>query len=127
MAAPPIILVVSRDSDTLEVFGQWLGHLGYAVHALADPDEALALARALRPDLVITNFPTPLTSGTTLTALLRATPDLASTKVLSVSSHVMPEEIEAAIAAGVSATVRMPAPLQEVADQVQRLVGPGRR
>lgn len=118
------ILIVTRDPDAATVYGFWFRHLGYGVRAVADPDEALAVARAIGPDLVVTNFPTLLADGTTLTAGVRATPALSDVPVLNVTSHAMPEELAAGFAAGTNAAVVMPVSLQVLADEVRQLIGP---
>ena len=118
------IAVVSRDPDTRQILDLWLRHLGYAVCVVADPDRVLEVARAVRPKLVITNYPTLLSSGDTVVEAIRGSPELAQTLVLSLTSHVSPHDLAAATTAGVDLSVPMPVPLSVLSDEVIRLIGP---
>ena len=124
MAPAPFILVVTADADSACVYECWLGHLGYEVHTVTDPDDAFRVALSLRPDPIVTNFPTPLASGGTLTARVRATRELAPTPLLDVTTHGLPAEVAMAAAAGASATLPMPTPLEDLAGADRRLIGP---
>ena len=61
--AAPRILVVDDDPKVLSLMRRGLGHAGYAVDLAADGEEALASARAERPDLVLLDLMLPGIDG----------------------------------------------------------------
>ena len=121
----PIVLLVSRDEDALAVFGAMLRHVGFSVRELTDPATVVQAVERERPALVVTNF--PIAAGdTTVTELLRSSERTAHVPILNVTSHVLPHELARAEAAGVTASLAMPARFADLVDAVQRLVRDGR-
>ncbi len=76
-----LILVVDRDPHTRDLERFFLEEAGFTVVFAADGDEALAVARAQRPDLVITEILVPGMDGLAICRELRAGPDLKGTRV----------------------------------------------
>ncbi len=66
------ILVVDDEASVREVLGQYLEHEGYAVYQAADGAEALTLAQASPPDLVILDLMLPGIDGLDVCRRLRA-------------------------------------------------------
>ena len=120
----PLVLIVSRDEDTLMLFGTALRHAGFAARELADPSQALAVTLAEQPSLVITNFPTPATE-VTVTDVLRGDARTAAVPILSVTSHVFPEDLALAAEAGVTRSLCMPITLRDLVTEVQRITTSG--
>ena len=117
----PVVLLVSRDEDTLIVFGTVLRHAGFRVRELADPAVVCDRIVAERPSLVVTDFPTPA-GDVTVTELIRGDCRMADIPILNVTSHVMPSELQRAHEAGVNASLLMPVPLTQLVEEVRRLV-----
>ena len=124
MTASNGILIVGYDSDTSHILELWLSHLGYVVWIIDDANRALDVALAVRPGLVITNYPTRLASGRTVVETVRATPELAGTPLLNLTSHAFSHELEGAAAAGANRSLRMPASLDTIARAIARLTSP---
>ena len=121
----PFVLLVSRDEDSLIVFGTMLRHAGFGVRELKDPAAVLRAVEHELPALVITNFPTAA-GDLTVTELLRGHDPTANVPILNVTSHVLPHELARAEAAGVTASVPMPIEFAQLVAEVQRLVGANR-
>ena len=119
---PAVVLLVSRDEDILTIFGAALRKAGFGVRELREPAAVLDSVKAERPSLVVTNFPTRAVGELTVTELLRHDPGTASIPILNVTSHVLPEEIDRAAAAGVSASMHMPVALSRFVAEVRRIV-----
>ena len=117
------VLVVSPDADVREVFAIGLTHFSFEVRVSGDPDAALTEAIEVPPAVVITNFPTTLADGRTLTEALRSDPRTCALPILNVTSHVTDHELAAARAAGVDASLPMPVTLSTLATEVGRLIG----
>jgi len=71
-ADKPRILLADDEAHILHVVSLKLRNAGYEVMTAADGQEALELARAERPDLVITDYQMPQLTGLELCAELRA-------------------------------------------------------
>jgi CheY-like chemotaxis protein len=65
------ILVADDESHILNVVSMKLSNAGYEVVTASDGQEALELATAQRPDLIITDYHMPLLSGLELCQKLR--------------------------------------------------------
>jgi CheY-like chemotaxis protein len=50
------VLVVENDVDQLSLFTEMLASAGFSVHGAASPDEALAILRSARVDLLVTDI-----------------------------------------------------------------------
>ena len=118
----PLVLIVSQDEDMLTVFSTVLRHAGFATRDVLEPSEALEQTLTSRPALVITNYPTAH-GGRTVTEALRSDPRTADIPILSVTSHVLPEDLERAHEAGVTMSLCMPVPLDALVMEVRRIIG----
>ncbi len=74
MANVKNILVADDESHILNVVSLKLTNAGYSVSTAADGQEALEMATAQRPDLIITDYHMPQLSGLELCQRLRANP-----------------------------------------------------
>ncbi len=81
----PLVLVVDDDPAVRRYLVRLLTDAGYATAEAGDGEEALAVARACRPDLVTMDLMMPGMDGRTAIARLRAGPELARVPVIVVS------------------------------------------
>jgi DNA-binding response OmpR family regulator len=77
-----LILIVERDPHVRELEAHHFTAAGFAVEFAEDGNTALAQARALHPDLVITEILVPHLDGLALCRRLKATPETADISVL---------------------------------------------
>ena len=68
----------------------------------ADGEQALELARELRPDVVLMDVRMPGTDGISATSLITSDPDLADVKVLVLTTFEADDHVLAALRAGAS-------------------------
>ena len=118
----PTIVIANPDSDARLILQLALEHAGYRVLLSESPEELVALASTCA--LVITNYPTPVPRGGTVTQLLRADPATADVLILNATTHATPAEIDAARRDGVTETIVLPAELRAIIARVRALVGP---
>ncbi len=85
MAGQALILVVERDPHVQRLERFFLEQAGFTVVFAADGVEALALAAAQPPDIVITEVLVPGLDGLTLCRRLRAEPATAGTLLVVLS------------------------------------------
>ncbi len=74
MAAAPIkkVLIADDEPDILEIVGYNLQKEGYEVHTAKNGDEAVDLAKKIKPDLLILDIMMPKKTGIEVCQLLRA-------------------------------------------------------
>lgn len=77
-----IILVVERDPHVRELEAFFLQQAGYAVEFAADGLSALAIARELQPDILITEILVPKLDGLAVCRELKSAPETAGIAVL---------------------------------------------
>jgi two-component system, cell cycle response regulator DivK len=85
MESDPLVLVVDDNEDNRDIYAASLRHKGYSVEVASDGEEALAIARRLRPAIVVMDLGMPGMDGWDAIAALRATPETRNTYVIVVS------------------------------------------
>lgn len=116
------VLLVEDNATNAEVIRSALKSRPWVtLQAAATVKEAWALLRAPntpRPELILLDINLPDASGLSLLQQVRAHPELQGTPVIVISADAMPEQIDAALAAGASCyltkPVQMPALLQQI-------------
>src|SRR6185295_10236011 len=86
------ILVVDDRPTNRDLLVTLLGYRGHKSLEAGDSAEALALARAERPDLIITDILMPTMDGYEFTRRLREDPDIGATPVIFHSAHYLLQE-----------------------------------
>ena len=115
------VLVTCLDEDTRRICEDCLKHVGYEVHVVENPDAVISRARAARPDVIITSYPTYTSSGVPVATIVRNDALLAHTPVLSLASWTFQDDLAAAAADGVSQSLPMPILLEDLLEAVDRL------
>jgi two-component system, OmpR family, alkaline phosphatase synthesis response regulator PhoP len=93
-ASPKKILIADDEPDILEIIGYNLSKEGYQVTTAKDGDEALAKAKAVKPELIILDIMMPKKNGVEVCELLRAKPAFKDTLIIFLtalsdeSSHI---------------------------------------
>lgn len=116
------ILIVEDNALNLKLFSDLLRAHGYRVEGLADGREALDRARALRPELIITDIQLPHISGLELIEHLKSDRDLAPVPIMAVTAYAGRSDEERVRAAGAEAYVSKPISVMRFVDEVQGLL-----
>jgi DNA-binding response OmpR family regulator len=77
-----IILVVDRDPHVRDLEAFFLNEAGFGVEFAADGQAALAMAREMKPDIIITEVLVPKLDGLALCRAIRKEAELKNTVVL---------------------------------------------
>jgi len=80
------VLIVEDEEDIRELLSYTLLREGYQVAAVASGEEALAVAEAKMPDLVILDLMLPGLDGLTVCRKLRANPKTAGIAIVTVTA-----------------------------------------
>lgn len=114
------VLIVDDDANCRHILELMLGKQGWTLHLARNGKEGLAMARALRPDLILMDILMPELSGLEAVRLMRAEPELSSTKILAVTALAFEQELEAAIAAGFDLVVTKPFGRRQILETIRR-------
>jgi two-component system response regulator MprA len=114
-----IILVVDRDPHIRELESHFLNQAGYTVGFAQDGDSALEQAKAISPDIIITEILVPVLDGLALCRRLKA--DL-QTRDISVLVFSILAARERAREAGADAFLLKPLAEHTLVDTVRRLL-----
>lgn len=123
--AGPCVLVVDDEPLNLELKRSCLQPLGYRVVTAATADEALRLARAETPALIISDVGMPQGDGFEFIVRCKRDPRLAAVPFVFISMTHWDEAMrEKALALGAARYLRRPLPAEQLIAEVQRFVQP---
>jgi CheY-like chemotaxis protein len=94
------ILYVEDNDDNVYVLKTRLTRAGYTVLIATDGEQALTMAAAEKPDLIIMDLAMPVLDGWETTRRLKALPETSGIPVIALSSHAMAGDREKALDAG---------------------------
>lgn len=117
-----LILIVEDNALNLKLFSDLLRAHDYRVEGLADGRDALARARDVRPQLIITDIQLPHISGLELIEQLKADEALREVPVMAVTAYAGRADEERVRAAGAEAYVAKPISLQRFVGEVKGLL-----
>lgn len=119
-----LILVVERNPIVQRLERYFLEQAGYSVEFVADGVSALALARELHPQILVTEILVPKMDGLSLCHTLKSEPSTSDIRVL-VFSHLHAED--RARDAGADAFLIKPLDETLLIENVERLIGTAER
>lgn len=120
------ILYVEDNEDNIYMLTRRLTKKGHEVTVARDGAEGIAVARDLRPDLIIMDMSLPVLDGWEATRRLKADPATAAIPVIAFTAHAMTGEREKALAAGCDEFETKPVDLERLLGKIGALTGGGR-
>ncbi len=117
------ILIVDDETHILNVVSMKLRNAGYEVLTAADGEEALEVAEAELPDLVITDYHMPVMNGVEMCTEMRKRDTLAAIPAVMLTARgyaLDPEDMERT---GIRQLLSKPFSPRELLSTVQQLLG----
>jgi CheY-like chemotaxis protein len=102
------VLVVDDNVDAAELLGAFIGRAGHQPSIVSCARDALAIARALRPEVALIDIGLPDMNGYDLVRSLRALPGLEGCRYVAVTGHKSQSAIARGISAGFEAYLTKP-------------------
>jgi len=122
LEAPVRVLVADDEEDIRLLVSLAVRKAGCTVvAALDDGAQALAAARAERPDLVVLDVSMPGATGLEVCSALRTDPATAGCRVLLLSAGASPDDLARGLAAGADAYLPKPFTVAGLIAQVRAL------
>ncbi len=94
------ILLVEDDVLVRDMVIKWLEWEGYQVVTATNGAQAIALAQANIPDLILMDMRLPGVDGLQAAQQLKASPSTAAVPIIALTAQAMPEERARGLAAG---------------------------
>lgn len=121
MSGRPYVICADDDRDILSLVALRLQRSGFDVATANDGEEALELARARRPVVVVLDVMMPRLDGVELVKTLRADTELSDVKIVLLSARAQDADVARGLAAGADAYLVKPFKYTELAEEIERL------
>lgn len=118
----PKILLVEDTEDNRFMMRRLLEMDGYGVLEARNGQEAVTIAQAEKPQLILMDLSLPVIDGIAATRLLRQMPEFAETPIVAVSAHDTADFKEDALAAGCNCYITKPIDFGELEELIVRLL-----
>jgi two-component system cell cycle response regulator DivK len=122
---PPTVLLVEDTEDNRFMMRRLLEMTGYRVVEAMNGEEAVKLAKAESPQLILMDLSLPVIDGLAATRLIRKLPDFKETPIIAVSAHDSSDFQSEAIAAGCNSYVTKPIDFNELEELIGQLLKEG--
>ena len=120
------IMIVDDDDDICAVAELSARRVGnWEVVVATSGQQALAMARDERPDVILLDAMMPLLDGPTTMAKLREDPATATIPVIFLTAKVQKHEIERYLTLGAIGVIRKPFNAMTLPDEIRRMVQGG--
>ena len=120
---PKRVLIVEDNPISLELLTELVQAEGHRAIPALSGTEALSLARAELPDLILMDIQLPGLDGLTATRILKAEPETKEIPVVGISAHALREDVERALQAGCVAYLSKPLDTRDFIDLMAGLLG----
>lgn len=117
------VLVAEDREVSRELIRAMLEHSGYLVLEAADGAEAITMARAHGPDLVLLDLQMPIKDGFQVLTELRADLRFQSTPIVALTASAMHGDKDRALMSGFTSYLTKPLSLFEMRKEFSRLLG----
>ena len=120
------VLLADDHPANISMISDYLEAQGFEVRAAKNGFEAIALAEADPPDLILMDIQMPVLDGLEATRRLRANPRFASIPIIVLTALVMPGDRQKCLDAGATDYMSKPVNLKKLAKTVEEYIRIGR-
>jgi two-component system cell cycle response regulator DivK len=120
-------MIVEDNERNLRLLRDVLGAYGYRTIEARSGEEAIALVRSERPELVLMDIQLPGMDGVEALRELRRSGELAATPIVAVTAFVMKEDRERFLGAGFDGYLEKPVDIQALRSLVDSYLGTDKR
>jgi two-component system alkaline phosphatase synthesis response regulator PhoP len=115
------ILVVEDNADTRHMLHFYFTNVGYSVPTAVDGLKGLYMAKAEKPDLILTDFSMPEMDGIEMVKHIRSEPETAKIPILIFTAHSS-LTLEEAIEAGANQVFYKPVDFDKLINVVREML-----
>ena len=96
----PLILVVEDNEASRDALARRLERRGFRIAVAVDGQQAVAVAKSMKPDLILMDLGLPIIDGWEATRQLKADASTRHIPIIVLSAHAMTDDRELALEAG---------------------------
>ena len=116
------ILLVEDHPANIEMLRMGLEFLGYAVAVAENGKEAVEMAAAELPDLIVMDILLPNLNGLEAASRIRSNPKTKSIPILAATALAMPGDMEKCLESGCDAYIAKPFTPKQLAAAIEKLL-----
>ena len=116
------VLIVEDNELNRDMLSRRLERCGFEVMIAVDGREALAMAPAEMPDVILMDLGLPEIDGWQATTMLKAHPVTRRIPVIALTAHAMPSDRESALKAGCDEFESKPVDLEKLLAKIAALL-----
>ena len=120
-----LVLIVDDSLDTREMYTDYLTYRGLGVVSAAEAESGLALARALKPDVIVMDLAMPGLNGITATHRLKQDPRTRRIPIIVLTGYAFRAIEHGALEAGADAFLTKPCLPEDLDSKIRELL-PGK-
>ncbi|BAY48188.1 multi-sensor signal transduction histidine kinase [Scytonema sp. HK-05] len=117
-AHPPLILLAEDHEANIFTITQYLEAYGYRIILANNGKEAVEIAKAQRPDLILMDVQMPEMDGLEATRQIRADAEIAHIPIIALTSFAMVTDREQVMASGVDSYIPKPVSLKQLVGEI---------
>ena len=121
---PRTVVFVEGDGLKMRLLSDLVESRGYSIIQTRNGMEALDLARAHHPDLILMDIQLPEVSGLVVTKWLKEDDDLQSIPVIAVTAFAMKGDEERILQGGCEGYISKPISVPHFLETIARYIGP---
>ena len=118
----PLILIVENNEINIITISGYLQAKGYRLIVAKNGQEAIALTKAHRPDLILMDIQMPVMDGLEAIQQIRLDPDLVNIPIIAMAALAMTGDRDRCIQAGADEYVTKPVRLKQLTNTIQQLL-----
>ena len=118
----PLILIVEDNEINIITISGYLQAKGYRLIVAKNGQEAIALAKAHLPDLILMDIQMPVMDGLEAIQQIRLDPDLVNIPIIAMMALAMTGDRDRCIQAGADEYITKPVKLKQLTNTIQQLL-----
>jgi CheY-like chemotaxis protein len=116
------ILIVEDAPDNRTIAELILQNAGHSVVSVGDGASAVCIAVTMQPDAILMDLSLPQLDGWEATRRLKAHPATRDIPVIAFTAHILPTDLERALAAGCATVIAKPFEIEIFLGQIDALL-----
>ena len=118
----PLILLAEDNEANIATFSSYLEAMGYRILSATDGQQAIDLAKAEHPDLILMDIQMPVMDGLEAIKQIRLDPNLADIPIIALTALAMEGDRERCLAVGANEYLSKPIKLKALADTIRNIL-----
>jgi CheY-like chemotaxis protein len=118
----PLILLAEDNQANIDSISDYLISRGYRLIIARNGEDAIAIAKATKPPLILMDISMPGMDGLEATTLIRADQELTNIPIIALTALAMPRDREKCIAAGVNEYLTKPVRFKHLLNMIVQLL-----